>query len=128
MRSKILPVYALIGLIAAIVCGFFPNPASHADPALFIYETGTVLIVSGLMTVQTVLLMAILRPATYSNSWGRALLALIVSFVAAALGAIGSMHQPPAWGAYAMWVLVMFLTTFMMTWISALGAFLSRKR
>ncbi len=109
MKTKILPFYGLIGVIAAIVCGFFPNPASHADPALFIYEGKIVLVVSGLMAVHTLLLMAILRPATYARSWGRALLALLACFVFLALGAIGSMHSPPAWGAYTTWLLLLFL-------------------
>ena len=53
--------------------------------------------------------MAILRPATFANAWGRALLALLVSFGFTVLGALGAMHAPPAWGGYTLWLVVHFL-------------------
>jgi hypothetical protein len=121
MRSKILPVYALIGVLAAGVCGFLPNPAERGDPAPFLYAGDTVLTVSGLMMVQTLLLMALLRPSTFAGSWGRALLALLVCFVFLALGAMGSMHSPPAWGAYTLWLLLLFLGAFGLLISSASG-------
>jgi hypothetical protein len=112
MRTKILPVYALVGVIAASLCGFLPNPAARGDPEPFIYAGDTVLTVCGLMVVQTLLLMALVRPASFARSWGRALLALLVCFVFLALGVLGSMHSPPAWGAYTLWLLLLFLGAF----------------
>ncbi len=127
MRSKILPVYLLVGATAAVLLGFLPNPAAHRDPALHVYATHTVLGVLALMTVQAALLMVLLRPATYQHSWGRALLALAVSFVFVGLAAAGSMHSPPAWGALSLWTLGLFFATFALVWISAIGAFRHRK-
>jgi hypothetical protein len=121
MRTKILPLYCLIGVIAAGVCGFLPNPAERGDPEPFLYAGDTVLTVCGLMVVQTLLLMAILRPATFARSWGRALLALVVCLAFLALGALGSMHSPPAWGAYTLWLLLLLFGAFGLLLSSASG-------
>jgi hypothetical protein len=108
MKTRILPVYGLIGIVAAVICGLFPNPASRTDPALFIYQTDTVLAVSMLIALHTALLMAILRPASHAGSWGRALLACVLCCGFLLLGAAGAMHAPPAWGAYTLWLLLLF--------------------
>lgn len=114
MRSKILPIFLLIGVAAAAYYGTHPNPAAKYTEE-FVYATETVLTVCALMTVQTLALMAIYRPATFVNSWGRALLALLVSFCFLALGGIGAMHSPPAWGAMMLWQLVQFLGALILT-------------
>ena len=128
MRSKILPVYWLVGVVVAALLGFLPNQAAHSDPELHVYATQTVLGVLILMTLHAGLLMAILRPATYARSWGRALLAFIVSFGFEIMAVAGSMHSPPAWGALLLWTLALFLGTFTLTWVSAADAFRNRKR
>lgn len=125
MRTKVLPVFWLFGVIAAALLGLRPNHFARSNPealAQFVYQTDTVLVVIGLMTAQTLLLMGILRPATYANSWGRALLALLASFGFMALGALGAMHAPPAWAGYTLWLLVHFLAALGLAWNSALGA------
>jgi hypothetical protein len=122
MRSKILPFYWLVGVVAAALLGFLPNPAARGDPALHVYATQIVLGVLVLMTLQALLLVAILRPATYARSWGRALLALIVSFGFEIMAVAGAMHSPPAWGALLLWTLALLLGTLTLMWVSALGA------
>lgn len=131
MRTKVLPIYWLFGVIATALLGMRPNHFARHDPELvaqFAYQTDTVLVVIGRMTVQTLLLVAILRPATDANSWGRALLALLVSFGFMVLGVLGAMHAPPAWGGYTLWLLVHFLVSLGLTLNSALGAFRERAR
>ena len=128
MRSKLIPLYWLIGVTAAGLLGLSPNHYARRDPALHVYATETVLWVCGMMTVHALLLMAILRPASYDKSWGRALLAFLVTVGFFILAALGSMHSPPAWGAFSLWTLALFLFTFTLTLISSLQAFRDRKR
>jgi hypothetical protein len=128
MRTKVLPFYWLFGVIVTALNGLRPSHYARLDPESFVYQTDTVLIVIGLMTVQTLLLMGTYRPATYADSWGRALLALLVSFGFMVLGVIGAMHAPPAWAGYTLWLLVHFLAALGLAWNSALGAFRNRTR
>lgn len=114
MRSLILPVVWALGCAAAAYYGTFPNPAARYEEE-FVYATETVMTVCSLMTVQTLLLMAIYRPATFVNSWGRASLALLVSFLFLALGGIGAMHSPPAWGTMMAFQLAQFLAALALT-------------
>ena len=78
------------------------------------------------MTVQAALLMAVLRPSSYSHSWGRALVALAVSLGFFALGAIGSLHAPPPWGAWLWWLLALVAATVQLSLWSAMSAGRSR--
>ena len=122
MRSLVLPVVWALGCAAAAYYGTFPNPAARYEEA-FVYATETVITVCAMMTVQTLLLMVIYRPATFVNSWGRAALALLVSFCFLALGGIGAMHSPPAWGTMMLFQLVHFLVALILTIGSVLFTF-----
>ena len=56
MRTKVLPIYWLVGVVATALLGILPNHYARHDPELsaqFAYQTDTVLVVIGLMTAQT---------------------------------------------------------------------------
>ena len=53
----------------------------------------------------------------------RASLALLVSFCFLALGGIGSLHSPPAWGTMMGWQLIQFLAALILTIGSVLFTF-----
>ncbi len=114
MRGKILPIFWLLGVAVAAYCGTLPNPAAKQGVP-FVYASAAVLTACALMTVQTLLLMVIYRPATFVNSWGRALPALLVSCAFLALGLGGAMHAPPALGALLCWQMVHFLVALALT-------------
>jgi hypothetical protein len=70
------------------------------------YPLATVLWIGLFLTVHAAAIFAILRPSSYSFSWGRALLALVLSGACFGLAGAGAMHSPPAYGAYLWWLIV----------------------
>lgn len=124
MRKIGVPVTWLVGVIAAALAGLRSDPylkyVQHMPPP-HPYPIDIVLGIIGLMTLQAALVLVVLRPATYSCSWGRALIALVISFGFLALGAIGAMHAPPPWTVYLVWLLVLLLATLILSLRSAIG-------
>lgn len=129
-KTLSLPIAWLIGIIAAVAAGFEADPyLEHVRniPLPHPYPIDTVLWVVGLMTVQVALLFAILRPSSFKNSWGRALLAFISSLGFLTLGVMGVMHAPPPWGRYVFWLLAMALAMLSITLQSAIGAITAKE-
>ena len=125
MGKIIVPAVWVIGVIAAVLSGLRPDPyLEHVRliPPPHPYPMGTVLWIVLFMTVHAALLIAILRPASYSFSWGRALMALVVSLGFLALGIMGSMHAPPPWDAYLLWLLALVAATIILSLWSVMGA------
>lgn len=86
-----------------------------------LYPTATVVWIVVFMTVHAALLMAVLRPASYAHSRARALVTLLVSLGFFALGATGSMHAPPPWGAWLWWLLALVAATTILSLWSVIG-------
>lgn len=70
------------------------------------YPLKEVMFVAALVTLQTGLLFAILRPHTYRHSWGRALVAVTASSAFFVYAALGAMHAPPFYFFYLWWLLL----------------------
>ena len=124
----------LLGLVAVFVEGREPNPyliyVRHLQPP-FPYPLEGVLIVGAFVTAQVVLLLAVLRPATYRRSWGRSALAVLVCIAFACYTALGLMHAPPYIAAYFLWLLGMLgavVCVFFWSALSALRAALAVRR
>lgn len=109
MKVIILPIGWLIGIIAVVAMGFRPDPyltyvrqISPPHP----YPIYTVLWIVFFITIHSGAVFSILRPSSYSYSWGRALSALILSVGFLVCAGLGAMHAPPAYSAYLWWLLV----------------------
>lgn len=109
MKTLALPVGWLIGIIAVVAMGFRPAPyleyVRHIPPP-HPYPIHTVLWIVFFLTIHTAAVFSILRPSSYSYSWGRALCALILSVGFLVCAGLGAMHAPPAFTAYFWWLLV----------------------
>jgi hypothetical protein len=108
MRAVILPIVWGIGVIAVVATGFWPDPylehVRHIPPP-HPYAMSTVLFIVLFLTLHVAALFAILRPKSYKQSWGRALLALLLSVGCFGFAALGSMHSPPAYATYLWWLM-----------------------
>ena len=125
MRTVALPLTLLLGVIGAALAGFSPDPyLEHVRgmPPPHPYPTTTVLWVTLFMATQASVLFAILRPRSYRRSWGRALVAFLVSLSFLALGIVGAMHAPPPWSIYLLWLLAIGAGTLFLLFWSAVGA------
>jgi hypothetical protein len=107
--SRVLLAIWIIGVAAVIIFGFRDNPyltnvRGFPPPHPYPYQTvGSIMV---LITIETGLLWAILRPASYNHSWGRSLLGFGISFCFLIFGSWGAMHVPPAWTTYMYWLFV----------------------
>jgi hypothetical protein len=123
-----LPAALLVGIGAEALFGLKNNPylefVRHIPPP-HSYPLDTVLWIALLMTIQVALLFAILRPASYRMSWGRAVIAFAVSLAFLFFGGIGAMHAPPPWSAYMLWLLAIVMAMLGVTLRSAIGAIIS---
>ena len=129
MKQFVIPGAWLLGIIAVTLSGLRSDPYLEyvrQTPPPHPYPTATVLWVALFMTVHAVLLVAVLRPASYSHSWGRALIAFVVSFGFLALGVLGAMHSPPSWGMYVLWLLSIIAAITVLGLWSVIGAIRSR--
>ena len=109
MRAVILPVAWFIGISAVVATGFLADPyLEHVRqiPPPHPYPMPTVLWIVLFLTIHIAAIFAILRPNSYKFSWGRALLALLLTVGCFGFAALGSMHSPPAYGAYLWWLIV----------------------
>lgn len=82
MRNIVIPVTWFIGIIAVILSGFKSDHyLEHVQntPPPHPYPANSIFLVIFFMTIHTALIIAALRPKSYSLSWGRALTALAIS-------------------------------------------------
>ena len=129
MKRFASPGVWLLGIIAVTLSGLSSDPYLEyvrQIPPPHPYPAATVLWVALFMTVHAALLIAVLRPASYARSWGRAIIAFIVSFCFLALGVLGSSHSPPPWGMYLFWLLSVIAAIVAIGLWSVIGAIRSR--
>jgi hypothetical protein len=108
MRIITLPIAWLIGIITVVAMGFRPAPYLQyvrQIPPPHPYPMYTVLWIAFLLTAHVGAVFAALRPRSYRYSWGRALLALLISLGFLVFAALGAMHAPPAHIIYVWWLL-----------------------
>ena len=110
IESLVLPAFALVGLVWLVVAGFWPG----ADPYLTRRSTGPqpypltgVLIACAVVLIETAFVAAVLRPASYRHSWGRTLVALVVTTAWWFYLGMGIIHQPGYYIVHLQWLAVM---------------------
>ena len=110
IRSLVLPAFALVGLVWLVVSGFWPG----ADPYLTRrstepqpYPLAAVLIACAAVLIETALVAAVLRPASYNHSWGRALVALAAAMAWWFYLVMGIIHQPAYFIVHLQWLALM---------------------
>ena len=116
MLGAVLKIVALsawtLGVVGAALAGFRQDPYLAGVRAIsgpHPYPSETVGWVVFLTSVQVLVLLALLYSRTSLDSVGRCLLALFVSFAFLGVGLVGSMHAPPPWSVYVLWLVVVFL-------------------
>jgi hypothetical protein len=105
-----LPGLWFIVLGTVLWTGRWPNSyLEHVSriPPPHPYPTEGVLWVLGFATLEIVLLSVVLRPQSYSRSWGRALSGIGIAVGFLCFGSLGAMHAPPYYAFYLGWLLLM---------------------
>jgi hypothetical protein len=122
MRSAVLPAGWLVGVVVVVWVARWPDPgieqlrqAVGIDPDRA-YPLGAVVAIVVSMTIEAGAVLAILRPTSYSRSWGRALTSFVLSlclfYGVAILGMPweGTLH--PYQSFYAWWMRAIIIGTF----------------
>ena len=95
----------LVGIAAVAASGFSVDgyklhvmqvPLPHPYPLTGVVNTSCVL------TFELAVIYAVMRPATYDRSWGRALSAVFVAAIGFLFSLATLMHAPPYWGAHCL--------------------------
>lgn len=121
-RRLLLPLTATIGLSMVVWAGFMPDywMRRHLPPGTdSAYPMHAVLTFCAFIVVECLLLLAVLRPASYCRSWGRALCASLLALAIAGLWLSGFMHAPPYYGMHLQWWLLVSLGLVLLTLYSA---------
>jgi hypothetical protein len=84
---------------------FDPYLARHIPPPQP-YPAEGVSWVLALITLEIALLGVVLRPRSYSRSWGRALSALAIASAFVIFAGLGAMHAPPFFHFYIGWTIL----------------------
>jgi hypothetical protein len=125
MRAIAIPLAWFAGIAAVALAGLKPDPylehVRHIPPP-HQYPAFTVLWIGIFITGQAGLVLAILRPASYRHSWGRALLGLLASVGFLAFGIFGAMHAPRPHAMYLLWLLAFSGSMLLVFAWSAIGA------
>ena len=112
MRRSALPVIWLLGVLVVLWTARWPNPyVVHVVgiPPPHPYPLIDVLWVVVLMTLQIGAQVLVLRPQTYSRSWGRSLIAAAVTIPFLAFASLLAMHAPPYTFVYLWWMILTML-------------------
>ncbi|GAA6141876.1 hypothetical protein [Hydrogenophaga sp. 5NK40-0174] len=124
-RTLAVPAVVLTGAVAAVAAGFRADSYLehvHNVPPPHPYPFGAVLWVLAFMAVEGMAVFAILRPCSYSYSWGRSLTALLLSAGCFVIGLLGSMHAPPPWSIFVLWQIATLVAMLLLFLSSAAGA------
>jgi hypothetical protein len=125
LRHVWLPLAWGVGLVLILWGRVGPS-----DPAAQQYGAnwpGDLRAALALLTVETLVLYAILRPWSYRASWQRSLLALLVVAPWALLSVIVTMHAGRILGLLAFWRLLLIPALAITVGVSANGAWRSRR-
>lgn len=131
LRHLLLPLTATVGLAMVVWAGFMPDywMRRHLPPGIDPgYPLHAVLSFCVIILVECGLLLAILRPASYCRSWGRALCACLLALVLAVVWFSGFMHAPPYYGMHLQWWLLVSLGLILLTLLSAGQAWWQRRK
>lgn len=83
------------------------------------YPLSGVVVTSGAITVELALLYAVLRPATYASSWGRALCAVFVTTTTFVFSLATLMHAPPYRAVHSLFLLCLTVGSIVLFFTSA---------
>lgn len=105
-RLLALPAAWLFGVGVVAVGGVFPNEylsGARSSPEALAYPLAGVAQFIAVLTVETAVLWALLRPGSFRASWGRVVLSLL-AFVPTTLAfGMGLMHAPPYQSMHFLW-------------------------
>jgi len=127
MRRYALPIAWVLGSALALYGSFLGNPylARYEVGPDEQHRLGIAVTFLILVTATCVVIAAVLRPKTYKNCWGRALVAaLILSFMHWIF--FLPLHQPVAVGFHAMWLLLMAAICWLLFIVSGISALAGR--
>ena len=113
LRNSVL--VAALSAIAAIVASGLGGEA---------YPAGGVTLYAGLTVIEAAVLLAVLRPKTYRQSWGRALAAVGACVVALILSAENTMGAPEYVYTHQKWLVAVGIAFLAL----AIGSFFGRLR
>ena len=129
MGKKLALAVWVLGILGVALAGFRPDPyltAVRALPLPHPYPTNTVLWVSLFISAQVVALLIALRPHSFRASWGRALVAVVISVGFLGIGVLGAMLSPPPWSVYLLWLFAMLAGMLLILGWSVVAAYRSR--
>jgi hypothetical protein len=131
LRTLLLPLTALVGMAMVIWAGSQPDYwMLRAMPvgSEAVYPLKPVLIFFAIVLAECSVLLAVLRPASYCRSWGRALCASVLALGLALVWIQGMLHAPPYYGMHLQWWLAVCLGLWLLTAYSIVQAWRQRRR
>jgi hypothetical protein len=119
MRHYALPVAWVLGSVLVLYGSTLGNPylTHHGVGLAEQHRLGIAVTFFMFVTVECVVVAAILRPRSYARSWERALVAALFLSVCHWLF-FGHLHQSVAEGFHAMWVLALAVTCWLLCMVS----------
>jgi len=120
IRLRYFGILALWGLFFTLILrDYFAYPYDSSQP--YGQNTpGTLPIILTLMGVELVVLIAILRPQSYAESWRRMVLALLIFAPWTMLSFIATMHAGGIITLHTLWLLVLSASLLLLGFISVL--------
>jgi peptidoglycan/LPS O-acetylase OafA/YrhL len=131
LRKLLLPLVSVIGLAMVVWGGFMPDywMLQHLPPGIEPdYPQQAVLTFCAIVLAECGLLLAVLRPASYCRSWGRALCASVLALALAGLWFSALLHAPPYYGMHLQWWLLVSFGLVLLTLYSAGQAWRQRRK
>jgi hypothetical protein len=129
-RTFVLPLAWAVGAGAVAWAGFLEDPylgrASRLEAPVD-YPLEPVVGLVALMAGHAGLLQAILRPASYRLSWGRAVVAWVLALGLLFAMAMASIHAPPFLLACLRWLTAVAVGTTVLLFASAMRAWRTRR-
>jgi len=122
LRLFIIPIYALLG-IALVVFSGFPEAQLAALKPPQPYPVQGVLFSVQSIIFEAIFIFLILRPRSYSKSWGRALVAFVAAVAQLSFWRMGLMHAPSYYSTHVNWVAVGTVFLFMLLVVSIFSNF-----
>lgn len=130
LRTLLLPLTALVGMALLIWAGSLPDYwMLRAMPvgSEAVYPLKPVLIFCAIVLAECSVLLAVLRPRSYSRSWGRALCACLLAIGLALFWLQGALHAPPYYGMHLQWWLAVSLGLVLLSGYSSVQAWRHRR-